>query len=261
MKRIRRSLLLLSLLMITIILSSCKSQSDKIVIGYVQITSDPVLDLAKKSLFKVLSDSGYIDGQNIKILEQNAEGDLSMLPSILQSFISNRVDLIITNGTPCMQAAAQIVRDIPVIFTVSFGPGQIGLKEIPENLFGVYDSLEVGNTVDLIQKCLPGLKKVGIPFNNSEPNAVYAQGIFSAEFNKRGIEVESVSVNSANDILLAGQALAQKNINMFFVSADNTIYLGLNALAKVANDSKIPLIVTDPMQINKGAAMGYGVNY
>ncbi|MHC1706907.1 MAG: ABC transporter substrate-binding protein [Bacteroidales bacterium] len=251
----------LVMISLSLVLSCCKPQNDKIVIGYVQITSDPVLDLAKESLFKVLADSGYVNGQNINILDQNAQGDLSMLPTIFQSFVSAQVDVIITNGTPCMQAAAQLVKDIPVVFTVSFGPRQIGIQDVPGNLFGVYDSLEVGKIVDLLQKCIPDLHRVGVPFNNSEPNAVYAQRVFAEEFGRRSIEVEAVSINSANDLLLAGQALAQKNINLFFISADNTVYLGLNALSNVANDAKIPIIVTDPLQINKGAALGYGVNY
>jgi|GEM_PF-515659 putative ABC transport system substrate-binding protein len=256
-----QSLWIIALLLISFVLNSCKQDQDKILIGYVQITPDPILDIAKENLFKALRDSGYIDGKNIRILDNNAQGDLSMIPTILQSLIAQRVDVIVTNSTPCMMAAAQIVKDIPVVFTVSFGPEQIGLKEPPDNLYGVYDSLKTNETVDILQKCIPDLKRIGLPSNNSEPNSVYSAGVFSDRFKKRGIEVVSTAVNSTNDIVLAGEALCQKNIDAIIVAADNTIYLGLNALTAVANKANIPVFVTDPMHANKGAVIGFGVNY
>ncbi len=242
-------------------ITSCTQKSDTLVIGYIQITPDPVLDIAKASLFQALKDSGFVDGRNITILDKNAQGDLSMIPMILQSFVSQQVDVIVTNSTPCMVAAAQMVKDIPVVFTVAFSPEQVGLKKVPANLYGVYDPLKAGPFVDILQKCIPGLKKIGLPFNNSEPNATYSAKVIGDEFNKRGIEVINTSVNSSNDILMAGQYLTQNNIDAMVVAADNTLYLGLNALASVADKAGIPLFVADPMQTYKGAALGYGVNY
>jgi putative ABC transport system substrate-binding protein len=260
---VNRRLILLSSILFFVgpLIFSCNTKSDKLVIGYIQITPDPILDVAKTALFKALKDSGFVDNLNITILDKNAQGDLSMIPMILQSFISQQVDIVITNSTPCMVAAAQMVKDIPIVFTVAFSPDQLGLKKVPENLFGVYDPLRVTEFVDIVQKCIPGLKKIGLPFNNSEPNAVYSSKVFGAEFTRRGIEVVNTSVTSSNDIMMAGQYLVQENVEAFVVTADNTLYLGLNTLANVANKASIPLFVTDPMQTNKGAALGYGTNY
>jgi len=246
---------------ILVILQSCQTADKKTIIGYVQITQDPVLDAAKAGLFRALKDSGFIDGQNIKILDNNAQGDISMITTILQSLQSQNADLIITNSTPCMSAAAQIVKDIPVVFTVAFGPEQIGFKSIPDNLYGVYDPWKADEFVDLIQACLPGLKRVGIPYNNAEPNAEYSVKILSAEFAKRGITLVTAAVGGANDIMQAGQSLAAQQIDAMVVAADNTVYLGLGVLAKISASEKIPLFVSDPLQAEKGAALGFGVDY
>ena len=45
------------------------------------------------------------------------------------------------------------------------------------------------------------------------------------------------------------------------MSADNTVYLGLPILADLAARQKIPLFVTEPLQAEKGACIGYGVNF
>jgi putative tryptophan/tyrosine transport system substrate-binding protein len=242
-------------------LTACNQGVRKTTIGYVQITEDAVLNTAKAGVFKALADSGFVDGQNIRIIDNNAQGDLSMIVTILQSLKSQNVDLIITNSTPCMVAAAQSVSTIPVVFTVSFGPEQVKIKSIPANLYGIYDPLDVAGFVSMMQECLPGLKRVGLPYNNSEPNAEYSANVFTTEFEKRGIEVVKTTVNSANDLVMAGQYLKGQNLDAIIVAADNTVYMGLNVLGKMASESKIPLFVTDPHQAEKGAAIGMGVNY
>ncbi len=243
------------------LLSSCSRGDNSTRIGYVQITQDEVLDSAKEGVFTALKDSGFVDGKNIRILESNAQGDLSMIATILQSFKSQGVDLIITNSTPCMVGAAQSVRDIPVVFTVAFSPEQVGMKTTPSNLYGIYDPLDAKIFVSLMLDCVPALKRVGFPYNNAEPNAEYSAKVFSAEFERRGIAVVKAAVNSSNDLPLVGQHLAGQNLNALIAAADNTVYMGLSALAKVAADSKVPLFVTDPRQARKGAAIGMGINY
>ncbi len=75
---------------------------------------------------------------------------------ILQSLIARPVDVVVTNSTPCMVAAAQKVKAIPVTFPVAFEPKQVGLKSIPANLSGLYDSLQAGEFADILVKCIPG---------------------------------------------------------------------------------------------------------
>lgn len=256
-----KRLLYLSTLAVLAFLCSCNPGEKKTTIGYIQITQDPVLDAAKAGVFRALSDSGFVDGINIKVLDNNAQGDLPMITMILQSFISQNVDLVITNSTPCMAAAAQTIRTAPVIFTVAFSPEQIGLKTTPGNLYGVYDPLNVSLFVDLMTECIPGLKRIGIPYNNAEPNAEYSVKMLSSEFSSRGITLVTASVTSPNDIFQAGQYLAGQKIDALVAAADNTVYLGLPVLAKLASEQHIPLFVTDPLQVEKGAAIGLGANY
>lgn len=256
----KRNLILLSFTAL-ICLAACTVSPKKITIGYIQIAQDPVLDAAKSGILRALADSGFVDGGKIKVVDNNAQGDLPMINMILKSFQSQNVDLVITNSTPCMAAAAYSIKDIPVVFTVAFGPEQIGMKSIPGNLYGVYDPLNTSDFADLMQECLPNLKRIGIPYNNAEPNAEYSVKKLSKEFSSRGITLVTASVTSTNDILQAGQYLAGQQIDAFVTAADNTISLGLPALVKIANEQKIPLFAMDPMQSKRGASIGLGVDY
>lgn len=242
-------------------LSGCTQKERPLTVGLVQISDDPVLDKARAGVIKALADSGFIENQNLKIIYQNAQGDLSMVATILQGFQSRGVDLIITSGTPCMTAAVQIVRQIPVVFTVSFSPDQVGIRSIPANLSGVFDPYRADLFSDLMVECMPGIKKIGLPFNNAEPNAEYSAKRMKEALNRKGIEVITTSVTSVNDILMAGQYLSGQRVEAIVVAADNTLLQGLNALAKEAEKQKIPVFVSEPMQTQKGASVGYGADY
>ena len=243
------------------LISGCSQDEKKTRIGYIQITQDEVLNTAKEGVFAALKDSGFINGRNTRIFDNNAQGDLSMIATIVQSLQSQGVELIITNSTPCMVGAAQLISDIPVVFTVAFSPEQVGMKSTPSNLYGIYDPLDAEKFVSMMLECLPTLKKVGFPYNNAEPNAEYSAKVFSGEFERRGIEIAKATVSSPNDLTMVGQYLAGQDINAMIAAADNTVYMGLNALARIADKSRIPLFVTDPHQAKKGAAIGLGVNY
>jgi putative tryptophan/tyrosine transport system substrate-binding protein len=246
---------------VSAILFACQTTEKKLTIGFVQITDDPALNSAKDGVFKALADSGFKEGEKIKILDNNAHGDLSMIPTIIQTLLTQNVDMIITNSTPCMASAAQLVKDRPVVFTVAFSPQQVGIKGELKNVFGMYDSIKASEFTDLLFECIPGLKRIGIPFNNAEKNAEYSVKILSEEFTRRGIDIVTAPVNSVNDLMQAAQSLLSKDIDVFVASADNTVYLGLPVLVKLAIENKKPIFVTDPSQIKKGAALGLGVNY
>ena len=258
MKNIKTLLLLITVIFFAI---SCGKKSDIITIGYIQIAQDPSLDYAKKGLIDALTDSGFVEGTNYKFIDNNAQGDISMIPTILQSLVSQNVDLIVTNSTPCMISAAQIVEEIPVVFTVAFSPEDMGINPIPENLFGVYDPYELTVFVDLITNLIPNIKKIGLPYNNSERNAEFSAKLIIKELSKRNIEVVTASVNTSNDILTAGNYLIDKNVEAIIVAADNVVNLGQALLGKIATENKIPLFVTEPMSTPNGVAIGYGVSY
>jgi putative ABC transport system substrate-binding protein len=251
--------LFLSLLLFT---SSCgEKKTGKFRIGFVQITEDPVLDLARMGVLRALEDSGFVDGKNIIIDYKNAQGELSNIIMILQSFKNSNVDMIITNSTPCMMAAAQNIKDIPVVFTVTFSPEQLGINKTPSNMTGAYDNFRADEFINIVKELMPNLKTIGLPYNPSEPNAEYSAKKLNAECTKQGIIVKAMSVNSSNDLLQVTESFIQSKVDAIIVSADNTVYLGLATISNIARNKKIPVFVTDPSQTEKGATMGFGVDF
>ena len=251
------------LFVLTLFLSACENrQKDTLYhIGIVQITEAPLLDDARQGVIDSLKEEGFIDGTSIRITYKNGQGDMSSIPLIIKDFVSRRVDMIITDSTPCMVAAAQIVKDIPVVFTVAFSPQQLDMKDTPKNLTGVYDPMAMGDLIQLIKKCIPGIKKIGIPYNPSEQNAVLAAKQVREECRQSGIELVEMNVFSSNEVLQNVEVLAQKKIDAMVVSADNTLSTGMAAVVKIAARKKIPLFVTEPGEVERGACAGIGADF
>jgi len=248
--------------LISVILCACAQKEEKklYTIGYVQMTEDPSLDEAQKGVVDSLREEGFVEGQNIDIDFQNAQGEMSNIPLILRKFVSNKVDMVITNTTPCMVAASGNVKDIPVVFTVAFSPEQLKMKK-PSNLTGVYDPFIRVDFVKFIKKALPGLKTAGLPYNPSEPNASMAAESLKQELGKEGVNLIELPVYSSSEVLQAAEALANKKVEAIIVSADNTVYLAFSSVVKIAGERKIPLFVTEPSQVKKGASAGVGVDF
>jgi putative tryptophan/tyrosine transport system substrate-binding protein len=261
MKTINNKLLLLIYLVLILLSLSCQKSSKLFTIGIVQISDSQALNEGREGVIETLKLEGFIDGQNIKIDYKNAQGDVAAVPQILQSFKMENVDLILTISTPCMVAAAQQIKNIPVVFTIAFGPEQMGIKEIPSNLTGLYDPLDMAAFLKMIRRSMPNVKCIGIPYGSSEPNATFAAGKIVEECKKENLDYVQMAFTSSNDVMQVCEALAQKNIDAFASSADNTIFQALESVLKVANKYKKPVFLTEPNLTEKGVTAGLGVDY
>lgn len=246
-----------------VLFNSCKTeQKDNLyTIGIIQLIDSPILDTSRVGIIQGLAEKGFVEGKNIKINYINAQGDMGHVPMILKSFITEKVDLIITITTPCMVAATQLVKDIPVVFTVAFSPAQMGIKKTPKNITGISDPMDMTEFIALVKNIIPDVKTVGTIYNNAEANSVYATNKMTAECKKNNLDLQLITVNGTNDIPQAAEVMAMKKVQAFLISADNTVNAGLQSLIKVAEKYKIPIFSTSVDLVRQGICAGIGSNY
>ncbi len=252
-------ILLTSVLAITF--NSCGKQNKLYTIGIIQVVDNVVLNDARNAVLESLKEAGFEEGKNINVIYKNAQGEISNISLILQSFITENVDMIITLGTPCMAGAAQLIKNKPVVFTVAFSPEQIGIINAPKTLTGVYDPLDVNELINVIKTVNPSIKKIGIVYNTSEANARYGADNMKKACSNQNLELVEATINTSSEVLQAASTLAQKKVEAFTVVADNIAYVGLESIVKVSLQNKIPLYVSDPSHVVRGALAGKGGNY
>ena len=97
------------------------------VIGYLNTgspdTNPPVLTTFRKGL----SETGYVEGQNLAIEYRWAEGHYDRLPALAADLVDRKVDLIIATSPPGAFAAKSATSTIPIVFRGGADPVGDGL--------------------------------------------------------------------------------------------------------------------------------------
>jgi len=236
-------------------------------VGISQIVTHPALDATRQGIMDGLKEKGYIEGENIKYDYQNSEGDMSLVASIAQKFVTDKIDLIVTIATPNSQAAISAAEgtDIPVVFSAVTDPVGAGLisdwdSHPEENVTGVSDMIVVQDDVELIIAIIPSVKKIGTLYNAGESNSVFLVEKLKEACDAKDIEVVEKTVATSADVLAAAQSLIGQ-VDAIWVGTDNTVVTGLEALIGVCEDNDIPFFPSDDPSIERGGIAAYGFDY
>lgn len=124
--------------------SAAKADTDKVYkIGVCQLVQHDALDAAYEGFVEGLKEAGYVDGENIQIDYQNAQGDQSNCSTIASKLVNDQSDLILAIATPAAQACANATEQIPIVLTAVTDPAASGLVETNEapgaNITGTSD--------------------------------------------------------------------------------------------------------------------------
>jgi putative ABC transport system substrate-binding protein len=135
--------------------SGDKKETDKVKIAIVQPMEHTSLNQIRDTIVSELKAKGY-DESKAEIILRNANGDFSMLPTILNSLIADDVDIIIPIATSTAQAAAAATGSIPIVFAAVSDPIAAGLvtafDKTDKNITGVSDAIAVEENFALAGK-------------------------------------------------------------------------------------------------------------
>ena len=121
-------------------------------VAMINLIDSAVLDQAERGVEKGLADRGLIAGEDYVITRYNAQGDMTMVPQMIDTAVTKGADLLVTVTTPVLMAVAKQVRELPVVFTVASDPHELGIFPggRPGNICGVHDDPQLGQLTDMI---------------------------------------------------------------------------------------------------------------
>jgi putative tryptophan/tyrosine transport system substrate-binding protein len=257
-----------------LLLTACGGGSDTasgdkektVKIGITQIVEHPSLDAAREGFIEALKDAGYEEGKNLKLDYQNAQGDMNNNASIAQKLVSDKNDLILAIATPSAQAAVQATKDIPILFTAITDPVGAELVQSLEkpgsNATGTSDTHPdaIKNTIAAIKKFVPDAKKVGIIYNNGEPNSVVNVKHAKEALEAAGLEAVETTISASSEVKQAAESMVGR-VDVMYIPKDNTVVAALESVITVANDKDIPTFVGEGDSVKRGAFASYGFDY
>ena len=253
-----------ALLAAACVFTGCNEKDSKIKIGVIQLVEHPALDKSYQGFVDGLAEAGYVNGENIVIDYQNAQGEQANCVTIANKFVNDKDNLIFAIATPAAQAVANLTKKIPILVTAVTDPETAKLvksnKKPETNVSGTSDLTPVAAQIALLKKIVPEAKKVGLLYCSSEANSIFQINIAKEACAANGLEYIEGSVSNSNEIQQVAQSLVGK-VDAFYVPTDNMLAAGMANVAMVANNAKLPVIGGEEGMVNSGALATYGINY
>lgn len=244
--------------------ASSAADQKKFKIGVVQLVEHPALDAAYKGFVDGLKEAGYVDGQNITLDYQNAQGEQPNCQTIAGKLVNDKSDLILAIATPAAQAVANTTKDIPILVTAVTDPADAKLvasNAAPGgNVSGTSDLTPVEEQMKLLKQLVPTAKKVAMLYCSSESNSKFQVDIAKKSAATLGLETVDATVSNSNEIQQVVQSLVGK-VDAIYAPTDNMIAAGMATVSMVAQPAKIPVIVGESGMVSKGGLATYGINY
>lgn len=243
--------------------SSKNANKDVVHIGILQYVEHPSLSAARKGFVAELKKEGYVDGKNLKLDYENAQGDQSNLQTISTNLLSNN-DLVLGIATPAAQTLSNLSTDVPVLFTAVTDPVSAKLvktMEKPEGIAtGTSDMSPISKQVELLQKVMPNVKKVGIMYTTNERNSEVQVEEAKKEFAKAGIDVLTKGISSTNDVQDTAKNLMSQT-QVLFIPTDNMIVSAISLITELSKEMKVPVVGGSADIVEQGVLFTYGANY
>jgi len=233
------------------------------VIGYLS-SGSPGPDAPSLAAFRQgLSESGYVEGQNVAFEYRWAEGRYDELPALAADLVGRKVDVIATGGTPSVLAAKGATSTIPIVFG-SGDPVEGGviasLSRPGGNLTGVsgMNTELTPKRLELLSELVPQAKVIALLVN---PNSPQTEGVIrdvQEAGRAKGVQLDILKAGTESEIDAAFATLVQLQAGALVVQADSFFGSRREQLVALTSRHAVPAVYSLREYTAAGALISYG---
>ncbi len=244
--------------------ASLVQAQDTRTVAITQIVEHPALDAAYQGVKDELAEQGFIEGKNLTVMHESAQGNSAIASQIARKFVGASPDVIVAIATPSAQTVAAAARDIPVVFSAVTDP--VGAKLVKSleapggNITGVSDMLPIDRHLDMVQRVVPDAKTIGTVYNPGEANAVSLVNLLDERLAARGLTLVKAAATKTSEVLGAARSLVGK-VDAIYLTTDNTVISAAEAVISVGERADIPVFAADTATVSRGAVAALGFDY
>jgi putative ABC transport system substrate-binding protein len=210
-----------------------------------------------------LKETGYVEGQNVAIEYRWAEGQYDRLPALAADLVRRQVPVIVAN-TPGALAAKAATTTIPIVFTTSSDPVQIGLvaslSRPGGNVTGVTTlSAEVGpKRLELLHELVPTATIIALLVNPTNPYADTMSRDLQAAAGTLRLQLYVLRASNERDIDDAFATLVQLRADALVIGFDTFFSSRIEQLGALTVRHTVPAIYQFREFAAAGGLMSYG---
>jgi ABC-type uncharacterized transport system substrate-binding protein len=233
------------------------------VIGYLSSASPSTTAPFVAALRQGLSETGYVEGQNVTIEYRWAEGHYDRLPGLAADLVGAKVDAIATGGTPSVLAAKNATSTIPIVFS-SGDPVEGGviasLSRPGGNLTGVsaMNTEMTPKRLELLSELVPQAKVIALLVN---PNNAIAERIIPEvreAARAKGVQLHILKSGTESEIDAAFATLVELHAGALVVASDSFFGSRREQLVGLAARDGVPAIYDHREYAGAGGLVSYG---
>ena len=216
------------------------------------------------SFLQGLQETGFVDGQNVKIEYHWAEGHYERLPAMAAALVQRQVTVIAATSTPAAFAAKAATTTVPIVFTTSSDPVQLGLvtnlRQPGGNVTGAVQlSIEVlPKRLELLHELMPTAKVMALLVNPTGPVAETQSRAIQAAASNFGLQLHVLhaSIESEFDSVFA--SLVQLKVAGLVIGSADPFFLGRHKqLATLTVRHAVPAIASTREFVATGGLASY----
>lgn len=246
---------MLAVLLLASMTACAGSGSGKYTVGICQLVQHDALDAATKGFQDALTEAL---GDKVTFDVQNASGEPANCTTIVNKFVSSKVDLIMANATPALVAAKEATDKIPILGTsVTDYASALGIEgwtgTVGTNISGTSDLAPLSEQAAMIPELCPDAKTVGIVYCSAEANSQYQVDVITGYLTELGLTVTPYPFTDTNDVASVTQT-ACAGSDVLYIPTDNTAASNTEAIANVVLPAKVPVFAGE-----SGICAGCGV--
>jgi putative ABC transport system substrate-binding protein len=218
------------------------------------------------AFLKGLNDRGFVEGRNVAIEYRWAEGHYERLPALIADLVQRNVSVIAATSTPAAVAAKAANTTIPIVFTTSGDPVQLGfvssLSQPGGNLTGATQlNVEVSaKRLELMHEALPIATNFALLVNPPGPNTKAELGDYNAAATALGLTLHVLRASSEQDLGSVFESLSQLKTEALVIGSDPFFSRYIEKIAELALRYRMPAIYQYAEFTSAGGLMSYGGN-
>jgi putative ABC transport system substrate-binding protein len=236
------------------------------VIGYLGAgdapsSPDPFLDALQQGL----SETGYVEGQNLAMEYRAAEGHYDRLPALAADLVGRKVDVIVTPGIVATRAAKDTTSTIPIVFTGVGDPVADGLvaslARPGGNLTGFSNisSELTPKRLELLCELVPQARVIALLVNPNQPGDRIIRDVQEAA-RAMGIQLPILRAGTESEIDAAFASLVELHVGGLLVASGGPFFFSRREqFLALASRHAVPASYTWREFAAAGGLISYGV--
>ncbi len=211
-----------------------------------------------------LSETGYVEGQNLAIEYRWAEGRYDRLPALAADLVGRKVDVIAAVDTPSVLAAKGATSMIPIVFEIGADPVAIGLvaslARPGGNVTGVtFISIELlPKRLELLSELVPQAGVIALLVNPNNPNAERAMRDVQEAARAKGVQLHILKAGTESEVDAAFATLVELHAGALVVAGDSFFSNRREQLVALAARHAVPAIYDFREYAETGGLISYG---